>query len=248
VVYSRFMWIALAGTLALLVAAHAQSPGTAPLAGTKKTPDKGTSDGEKCKRLLAARREYQHALESLRLHYMDQGDLERAKWAEEELIQFHRIQKHAFMLDLEVPGPGLKASVNIADANDLFKKAMSYKDKGWGTEYLDNQRRAEILFQQILTMYPESNRISDVAYELGDIYEGKLYRDYRRAAVYFERCVQWNPNTESDARLRAARLYDKYLSERTHAMDLYREVTTREIDPKRLAEAEKRLAELSGRK
>ena len=97
-------------------------------------------------------------------------------------------------------------------------------------------------------MYPESNRISEVAYELGDIYESKLYRDYRRAAAYFERCVQWNPNTQSDARLRAARLYDKYLSERTRAMELYREVTTHETDPKRTAEAEKRMAEISGRK
>ena len=51
-----------------------------------------------------------------------------------------------------------------------------------------------------------------------------------------------------DARLRAARLYDKYLHERTRAMELYKEITTHETDPKRIAEAQKRLTDLSARK
>ena len=66
--------------------------------------------------------------------------------------------------------------------------------------------------------------------------------------MYFERSFQWNPNTQSDARLRAARIYDKHLSERSRAMELYREVTTHEHDPKRIAEAEKRMSELSAKK
>jgi tetratricopeptide (TPR) repeat protein len=203
----------------------------------------------KVERVMAARRDYQLALERLRTHYIDAGDVERAKWAEDELIQFHRIQKHAFLLDLDVPPPVLKASTNIPKANELFKQAMSYKDKGWsGNDYLDNQRRAELVLQQILTLYPESNRIGEVAYQLGDIYESKVYQDYRRAALYFERSYQWNPNTQSDGRLRAARLYDKRLSERSHAMEIYREITTHETDPKRIAEAEKRMAELSAKK
>jgi tetratricopeptide (TPR) repeat protein len=197
--------------------------------------------------LLAARREYQLALQQLRRHYIDAGDIERARWAEDELLQFHRIPKHAFILDLDVPGPGLKASQNIKDANELFTQAIHYKDHGWSTDLLDNQRRAEVLLQRILTEYPESNRIGDVAYQLGDLYEGKLYQDYRRAAVYFERAFQWNPNTQSDARLRAARLYDR-LAERTRAMELYREVMNTEIDEKRIAEAKKRMADMSNKK
>jgi tetratricopeptide (TPR) repeat protein len=246
--YSRSICASLVGTVVLLVAAHAQSPGTAPALTGQQTPAKATPDIEKVERLLAARRDYQLALEGLRKHYIKVGDIERAKWAEEELIQYHRIQKHAFILDLDVPGPGLKASLNIPEANELLKQAMSYKDKGWGNDFLDNQRRAELLLQQILTMYPESNKIGEVAYQLGDLYESKVYRDYRRAAMYFERSFQWNPNTQSDARMRAARLYDKYLSERTHAMDIYREVTTHETDPKRTAEAQKRMAEMSNKK
>lgn len=247
--YGRFLGAVFVGTVVLLGSVRAQSPATTPANGAQQRPAKATPDFDKVERVMAARRDYQLALERLRLHYIDAGDIERAKWVEEELVHFHRIPKRAYILDLDVPPPTLKASTNIPEANKLFKQAMSYKGKGWsGNDYLDNQRRAELLFQQILTMYPESDKIGEVAYQLGDIYESKVYQDYRRAALYFERSYQWNPNTQSDGRLRAARLYDKYLSERSHAMEIYREVVTHETDPKRIAEAEKRMAELSQKK
>ena len=65
---------------------------------------------------------------------------------------------------------------------------------------------------------------------------------------YYQRCFQWNPKTTHDARIRAARIYDKQLNNRTKAIELYREVTTHEIDPRRHQEADKRIAELSGTK
>src|SRR5262249_22717630 len=107
--------------------------------------------------------------------------------------------------------------------------------------------RSEILLQQLLTHYPQSDKIDDAAYQLGDIYESKAYKQYPRAAQYYERCFQWNPNTQFDARLRAARLYDKQLNERSHAIELYRDVTTHETDQKRIAEATKRLHDLTGK-
>jgi hypothetical protein len=221
---------------------------TAPTTPPARAPGAPASDVEFVERILAARRDYQVALEELRRHYLSVGDLERARWAEEELVQFHRISKHAYRLELDVPPPTLQAQHNINEANELYMRAMSYKDKGWRTDYIDNQRRAEILLQQLLSSYPQSDKIDDAAYQLGDIYESSAYKQYRRSAQYFERCFQWNPNTQFDARLRAARLYDKQLSERSRALELYREVATHEVDPKRRAEAQKRLTELSGGK
>lgn len=227
--------------LGLVCAFYAQAPSTP----TTPTPP---SDLEFVEKVLVARRDYQKALEQLRAHYLKVGDIERSRWAEDELIQYHRIPKNAYRLDLDVPPPNLRASVNITEANQLYTAALAYKDRGWGTDYVDNQRRAELLFQQILTQYPESNKISDVAYQLGDLYESKAYRQYRRAAMYFERCTQWNPTTtHHDARLRAARIYDRNLSERGDAIRLYREVLTHETDTTRLGEAKKRLADLSAR-
>jgi tetratricopeptide (TPR) repeat protein len=228
--------------LGLAVGARAQ----APAAGGARPASGAGSDIEMVERLLAARRDYQLTLEQLRAHYVSVGDTERAHWAEEELRQFHRILKQAYRLELDVPPPTLQAGYNIPEANDLYIRAMGYKDKGWGNDYTDNQRRAEILFQQLLTSYPQSDKIGDTAYQLGDLYESKAYKQYRRAAAYYERCFQWNPHTQSDARLRAARLYDKQLQERGRAIEIYREITTHETDAKRLQEAQKRLTELGG--
>ncbi|MFN4261272.1 MAG: tetratricopeptide repeat protein [Gemmataceae bacterium] len=204
------------------------------------------SDMELVERLLASRRDYQISLEQLRAYYLKSGDVEKARWAEQELIEFHRIAKRAYRLELDVPPPTLQAVQNIPEANELYRQAMYYKDRGWGKDYTDNQRRAELLLQQILTTYPQSDRISDAAYMLGDIYESRAYKQYRRAAQYFERCFQWVPNTQLDARLRAARLYDTQLHERSRAVEIYKEILTREADPKRIQEAQRRLATLSG--
>ena len=221
-------------------------------AQTSKQPAKGpigpATDVELVERVLAARRDYQVSLEQLRTHYLSVGDLERARWAEDELKLYHRIPKQAYRLELDVPPPTLQATLNIPEANELYRRALAYKDKGWGTDLLDNQIRAEILLQQLLTSYPQSEKIDDAAYMLGEIYESKSYKQYRRAAMYYERCFQWNNNTQFEARLRAARLYDKQLQERPRAIELYREVTTHETDPKRMQEAQKRLLELSGGK
>jgi len=207
------------------------------------------SDIELVEKLLVARRDYQRTLVLLRAHYLQVGDMERQKWVEEELREYHRMNHQAYRLDLDVPPPTLQASTNIPDANKLLTQARVYKDKGgFGNDYIDNQRRTELLLQELLTQYPQSDKIGDVAYMLGDLYEGKAYKQYRRSALYFERCVQWNPTTQLDARLRAARIYDKNLPERAKAMELYQTVLTHETDPKRQDEAKKRLAVLSGNK
>jgi hypothetical protein len=218
--------------------------------GQSRVPPAGTGvapEVNSVKRVIAARHEYQAALESLRGFYANNTDTEKLKWTEDEIKQFHRVPKHAYVLDLDVPGPGLRAEQNIPGANDLYKRAMEFKDRGFGNDYIDNQIRAELLFQQLINQYPTSNKNSDSAYQLGDIYESRAFHQYRRAASYFERCAQWNPNTHFDARLRAARLYDKALNERGRAIELYKLVTINETDQKRVQEAQRRLTELSER-
>jgi TolA-binding protein len=228
--------------LALWTVAEADPP---PAKG-KKPGAKG--DIEMVERLMAGRKEYQTTLETLRAFYIGTGDVEKARWAEEELVQFHRIAKHPFCLQLDVPPPTLRGDYNIPEANELYRQAIKYKDHGYGQDYADNQHRAELLFQQLLTNYPQSDKISDAAYQLGDIYESKVFKQYDRAAAYFERCFQWNPKTHFDARLRAARLYERYQSERSHAIEIYKEITTHETDPKRVEEAQRKVTELSKKK
>jgi tetratricopeptide (TPR) repeat protein len=222
---------------------YAQTQPGEPGAGAKR------SDLELVQKLLHARKEYQKVLEQLYVHYHHVNDKERERWAKEELVNFHRIPKNAFDLSLDVPPPNLKGNQHVAEANKLFTWALRYKDKGIGVDYIDNQRRAEILFQEILTKYPNSDKISDVAYMLGDIYESKAYKMHYRAVEYYHRCYEWNKSTSHDALLRAARIYDKQLNNRAKALEMYKEVATHDVlDLRRKQEAEKRIIELSGSK
>jgi hypothetical protein len=231
-------WVLL---LAMVVAG---APHAQPQSPTEAGKSSG-ADLELVQRVMGARKEYQKSLEGLRLHYDKVGDLEKKKWAEEELRQYHRIPKQAFRLELVVPPPTLQGHTNVPEANKMLTWALSFKDKGFNTDYIDNQRRAEILLQDVLTKYPHCDKISRAAFYLGDIYESKAYKQYRLAAEFYLRCYQWNPNTHFDARMRAARLFDYEVKDRAKAIELYREITTHETDPKTIQEAQKRIAELS---
>ena len=156
-------------------------------AGTK-TGETASDETALVEDVLKVRKEYQIKLAALYEHYMKVGDTERAKWAEDELKSYHLMNKPSYRLDIsDVPPPTLEAKVNVKEANDLYKLAMQYKGKGSGTEYTLNQRRAEILFQEILQKYPNCDKIADVAYELGDLYEGKAFKQYARSAAYIVR-------------------------------------------------------------
>ena len=218
-----------------------------PVTALPSRPRDAASDVELVERVLEARKQYANSLKALLRYYESTGDGRREQWVEEELKQFHRLPHYAYRLDLDVPHPGLQPRYNISQANELYRDALRYKERGMGSDFADNQKRAEILLQQLLTDYPQSNKISDVAYHLGEIYEGRAFRQYERAAAYYERCFQWNPATHYDARLRAARLYDRELKNRSRALELYRLAESQETDSARIQEARRRIVDLNGR-
>lgn len=220
------------------------SPENGPAGPSASPLENSKSDLQLVERLNAARAKYQASLEALHAHYLKNNEEEKARWAKEELLNFHRIPKQAFRLELDVPPPDLKPQENIVRANKLFRDAMYYKDKGYGTDYVDNQKRAELLLQQILIDHPESDKIGEVAYQLGDLYSGKAYKQYRRSALYFERSYQWNRGTAMDARIRAARIYDAMLRDVPKAVQLYKEVLSHETNDAYIKEAQERLRKL----
>ena len=212
-------------------------------------PAAATSDVEAVEKLLLARKDYEASLKKLWQHYSTNGDKLRQKWVEDELMAYHLMFKPSYNLDVhDVPPPTLQATTNVREANELYRMAMEYKGKGTGTEYILNMRRAEVLLREILEKYPNSDKIPEVAYQLAQMYESRAYNQFDRAARYYERSFQWARGSRTDARLRAAMLYDRQLNERSKAILLYRDVIEHDIDPERLRTAERRLAELTGGK
>jgi TolA-binding protein len=216
-------------------------------------PEPGTTqaatDAELVERCIAARKEYENSLRALYEYYHRVADKQRSGWTEQELMGYHLLFKPSYNLDVkDVPPASLEAKTNIREANELYRSAMDYKGKGFGSDYVLNQRRAEVLLREILERYPTSDKISDVAYQLGDLYESRAFKQYDRAARYFERSFQWKKGTSTDARLRAATIYDKQLNDRSKAIELYRDEIAHDTDTERIKQAEKRLNELTGKK
>jgi len=229
-------------------AADAPSKAPAPVTATGPGVAVTPNDAELVLKLNSARREYQQSVLSLYRHYEKTGDAERVRWAEEELKQFHLMNKPSYRLDIgDVPVATLEAKANIKEANDLYIDAAKYKDRGTGSDYVLNQKRAELLLREILDKHPTSDKIADVAYQLGELYESKAFKQYDRAAIFYERATQWRKGTRTDARLRAAMLYDKTLNERSKAIELYREEIANDTDAARIKIAEKRLSDLTTR-
>ncbi|MSR53237.1 MAG: hypothetical protein EXS09_08090 [Gemmataceae bacterium] len=218
-------------------------------APTPKGSAEKAGEVELVESVVKSRKDYWGSLDKLRQHYVATNEIEKAKWVEEELKAYHRMMKYSYRLDVkDVPPPTLQPKQNIADANTLFRRANDYKDRGTGDELLDNQRRAEILLQAILEKYPESDKIADTAYRLGDIYEHYKPRpQFERAAAYYERSFQWNKASATDARLRAAKIYDRDLKMFDKAKELYKAVMNHDTNTTRVQEAETRLKELSRR-
>lgn len=228
--------------------AAAQTSSSTSNAG-KGAPPPASNDIEMVERVIAARKEYDSSLKRLREHYLKSGDKQRTQWIDQELMGYHMLPKPSYNLDVQdVPPPSLEAKVNVKEANELFKQAMEYKGKGLGNDYVLNQRRAEYLLREVLEKYPNCDKIADAAFQLGDIYESRAYKQYDRAARYYERSFQWMKGGRTDARMRAAVLYDKQLNERAKAIELYRQVTEHDTDPEHIRTAEKRLAELTSTK
>ncbi len=229
----------------LLIVTGAYALADNPKANSAKEAE--TNESSAVKAVSEARRTYQESLHKLYEIYSQNGEKEKAKWVEEELKGFHLISKPAYRFD-DAPSAKLDGKDNIKEANEMLRLAMSYKDHGFGTEYTLNQRRAEILLQELIVKYPTSDKIDAAAYELGDLYEGRAYKQYARAALYFERSSQWRKSGRSDARMRAAKLYDKQLNDRNKSIEMYREVVAHDTDADRLKDAERRLSDLTGSK
>ena len=93
---------------------------------------------------------------------------------------------------------------------------------GWAARYQDGQHFARMIVVPNLNQGPE------------------IVRAFRNGRTRF------TFTATLDARLRAARIYDRHLQERGRAVELYRQVTTHETDARRIQEANKRLADLAG--
>lgn len=206
----------------------------------RKVPDQ---ERELVRAIHDARDGYQASLERLRAYYVHINNHEAQTWVERELTEYHLIVKNPYLLDMDLPSEDLKPDTNIAKANRIFREAVDWMNKRavMDTTKSGNYKRAELLFQRLIHDYPRSDKLDEACYYLGQIYSSKYFEQYRRGVAYYERVFHYEPNTNLDARIKAAQLYEKYVDDRRRAVELYQDVLHREVDPEQTKEARRRL-------
>ena len=183
------------------------------------------AEADLVEQLMTYRQAYRSGLEKLIEYYTQTGNNMKLTWAQKELEATDTMTSYNYVIQATLAGPDLKAIKNIPQADDLYYEAVAldkeaevlllFKDEGKLRLALDK-------YNQLIREYPGSDKIDDAAFRAGRIYEH--FRDYTIAVLYYKRTFQWNPDTLTTAKYKAALLLDYKLHDREQALDLYKQV------------------------
>ncbi len=179
--------------------------------------------------LAASRADYKSNLEILKSYYKQTGNDTKLQWAKKELAAVNTAPKYRYILEAEVAGPNLKAQKAIEQADALYNKAMAdYRKAKALVIIVDDRQMVKALnkFNQLISEFPQSDKIDDAAFWAGKIYEH--FKDYTIAVLYYKRTYQWDEDTAYPAYFRSAYITDKYLRQRAAALELYKIVLEKE--------------------
>jgi len=194
------------------------------------------------------RKAYGRALAALRHYYLGRGAVHKIEWATAEVGAFEKIPKVQYLIVAELAGPDLKPAQSLEAADQLYTEGLDYKDyPAFPPGKKDYLKIALEKFQTIIEKYPQSDKIDDAAFRMGEIYGGWYFNDFARAVQSYQRCWQWNPKSEHPALFNAAKIYDEKLKNRPKAVELYNRVIAETSDEAKINEAVTRLKALTGR-
>ncbi len=144
-----------------------------------------------------------------------------------------------------------KGVVAASDANTLYAEALRLEEQAGPLMVAKDEnllKKALDKYNQLISKYPKSDKIADAAFRMAGIYE--YLKDYTNAVQYYQRTYQWNPQTPTPARFKAAYLLDTQLARRAEALQIYQEalskITKSDEHRQWVTYAEQRVKELTG--
>ena len=201
--------------------------------------------------VVKARKNWQGAVAALGVYYKSIGHGFKLALVRNVQQRFDLVYVYTYYLHAEIPPPSRKPTEYDKAGDELFEGALRLYKRGKplpGITSYRRQRQALLLFRQLVEKYPNSTKIAQSAFYIGEIYR-EYFRQHIRAVHWYRRAWEWDPNTMLPARFRAAVTYDYHLAEYAKALKLYREVVKKEtFDWTNVAFANRRIKQLSERK
>jgi len=194
------------------------------------------------------RKAYARALTALKDFYVARGTVTKIEWASSELDALDKVPKIQYLSIAEVAGPNLRPVRRIEAADQLYAEGLHYKDyPAFPPGKKDYLKIALEKFQTVIEKYPQSDKIDDAAFRMGEIYGGWYFNDFARAVESYQRCWQWNPQTEHPALFNAAKIYDEKHKNRVKAVELYNRVVAESPNEDLRKQAADRIKALTGK-
>jgi len=203
--------------------------------------------------VVRARKAYNRALLTMKDFYSSRGTAVKLGWVESELDAFEHVPKMQYLTVAEMAGPNLRPIRRIEAADQLYEEGLQYKNYPAMPFPVSNPGKDTYLkkalekFQTIIEKYPESDKIDDAAFRMGEVYGGWYFNDFARAVECYTRCWEWNPKTDLPAVFNAAKIYDEKLNNRTKAVELYNRVVTEYPNEELQKQAVDRIKALTGK-
>jgi TolA-binding protein len=211
-----------------------------------RSVDSLLTEVELVEKIAVAREAYRLTLGALKSHYVDTHNAVKLLRVEKELAELNAVEKYHYLEEVDLAPTDLKPSKSVAAADQLYAEAMEFKNyPAFPAEKRGKLKLALTKFRTIISDYPDSDKIDDAAFRMGEIYAGWYFNDYAQAVVCFDRCTQWNPKTTFPAYYRAAKLYDDKLMLRDKAVMNYRMVLRTSTDTGHIDDARRRLQALA---
>ena len=220
----------------------------AQIAPTGEAELSGQNEVALVEEVARTRKAYGRALTTLKDYYLARANATKLDWVNSELAAFEQVPKIQYLGVAELASPNLRPTRRIEAADQLYAEGIQYKDyPAFPPGKKDYLKTALQKFQTIIEKYPNSDKIDDAAFRMGEIYSGWYFQDYTRAVQCYERCWQWNPRTEHPALFNAAKIYDEKLKNRAKAVELYNRVLTESANENLKNQAMSRLKALTGK-
>lgn len=199
----------------------------------------GASEQLLAERVVTARRNYLAAVDALVKFYdkrMGAGAMQ-TRLVRNMQARFRIHETFVYIPEAEIPPADLKPIEVISAADALYDRAYKlYKDgkvgdipAAAGLFGMKDLRKSIDLFRELISKYPNSNKIALSAFCIGDIY-GNYINNYPLAVRWLERAWQWDQRIPRPARYYAARIYQDKLGNNGRAVELLKECLRYERD------------------
>ncbi len=183
-------------------------------------------------RLAQARADYKRLLVLLNNWYLDHGYFEKAQWAAKEYADLKMVRTYPYLVTIEVQKTNLEPTNSIAEADELYKKALKLYHEGQILPLVNDKKKLKEALDDFITLikkYPNSDKIDDAAFYAAEILK-EYFNDNTQAVKYYELAMKWDPKTPHPVRFQCAVIYDFRLHDRAKALAMYKRVLTEEPD------------------